>query len=150
MSHVPSFPLLFTDDEGEIQSLSDPAELDTTLEFVDDFDPAYRCVDADGQRVRVLVWNLELLALRIVPDDFDVTETTISETRRPGGTTEYTESFRGEPLRAVRRDASGALTAVPSDWRDGTPPDAAPEGRPARLTPEEFNVLWMKARGVER
>ncbi|MFD3333144.1 hypothetical protein ACFWV1_10910 [Streptomyces sp. NPDC058700] len=150
MSHVPSFPLLFTDDEGETQTLSDPAELDTTLEFVDDFDPEYRCVDADGQRVRVLVWNLELLALRTVPDDFDATGTTISETRLPGGTTEYTESFRGEPLRAVRRDASGVLTAVPSDWRDETQPDAAPEGRPAGLTPEEFNVLWMKARGVKR
>ncbi|WP_344632991.1 hypothetical protein [Streptomyces glaucosporus] len=145
----PKFPLLFTDEEGVTSALPDVGDIGVALEFVDDFDPPYACRDADGRPVRVIVWDLEVLALQVVPEDFDADGTEIRELRRTDGTRVLTEYFRGEPLRSVVVTPEGRRTAEPGTW-EGTVETLARAGEELRMRREEFNSLWMRARGVKR
>ncbi|MGK5449978.1 hypothetical protein [Streptomyces radiopugnans] len=146
---LPKFPLLFTNEEGVTDSLPDVEDLGVALEFVDDFDPEYECRDAEGRRVRVIVWDLELLYLQVVPDDFDVSRVEIVEFQRADGVKVFLESFRGRALRSVIMIGERNVVAEPESWRSGVEVPAG-AGAPSRMTQEEFNSLWMKARGTKR
>ena len=149
MISQPEFPLLFTDEEGVTDSLPSVDDLGVALEFVDDFDPPYECRDKEGRRVRVIVWDLELLTLQVVPNDFDANLTEIEKFRRADGTVVWVERFRGEPLRSVAVTPGGDATAEPETWqgRARMPAGTAEEGTMER---EKFNSLWMKAKGFKR
>jgi hypothetical protein len=145
----PEFPLRFTDEEGALHVIGDVRELEETVEYVDDFDPPYHCEDSVGRRVRVVMWDLQLLCLQIVPEDYDPMLVEIVESTQPDGTREWSEVFRGEPLRSIKETLSGEKSAEPERW-DSTLPALSAETEVSALRREEFHDKWLGVRGFRR
>ncbi|MFV0131791.1 hypothetical protein ACLGIH_00630 [Streptomyces sp. HMX87] len=145
----PEFPLRFTDEEGVQHVFGSVRELEETVEYADDFDPPYRCEDSGGRRVRVVIWDLQLLCLQIVPEDYDGTLVEIVESTHRNGTREWLEMFRGEPLRSVKETASGELYAEPERW-DSRRPTLTVKAEASPLRREEFHDRWLGVRGFRR
>ncbi|MEU0105695.1 hypothetical protein ABZ313_10020 [Streptomyces sp. NPDC006251] len=145
----PEFPLHFTDEEGTQHVIDSVPELEETIEYVDDFDPPYRCEDSRGRRVRVVMWDLQLLCLQIVPEDYDGMLVEIVESTHPDGTREWLEMFRGKPLRSAKETPSGEQHAEPERW-DSTPPTLSAQAEVSTLRPEEFHDKWLGMRGFRR
>jgi hypothetical protein len=149
MSEPPKFPLQFTDEEGVLHSVGGVSELEETVEYVDDFDPPYHCVDRDGRRVRILMWDLQLLALQVIPHDFDGSMTQIIDTVRGDGIKLWVEVFRGEPLRIVGEAADGRMFAEPTRWQSDVR-HVDVRGEVSTVGREEFHDMWMRVRGFRR
>lgn len=145
----PEFPLRFIDEEGALHVIGSVRELEEVVEYIDDFDPPYRCEDSAGQRVRVVMWDLQLLCLQIVPDDYDGTLAEIVDSTHPDGTHEWSEVFRGEPLRSVKETLSGEKSAEPERW-DSTLPTSPAKTEVSTLTREEFHDKWLGVQGFRR
>lgn len=150
MPTAPTLPLLYTYEKDITQTLDTIDDLGVALEFVDDFDPEYVCRDAAGKRVRVIVWDLELLALQVVPDDFDASGIEIRQWADPDGTTVWVEYFAGEALRSVVKASGNRTVAQPETWHGDVAVPSSDGGTGSSMSPAEFNVLWMKAKGVKR
>lgn len=149
MPTAPTLPLRYTDEEDITQTLDNIDDLGVALEFVDDFDPEYVCRDAEGHRVRVIVWDLALLALQVVPDDFDAGRVEIRQWAESDGTSVWVEYFAGEALRSAVKGPESKTVSHPETWH-GDVPVPADGGTESSMSPAEFNVLWMKAKGVKR
>ncbi len=145
------FPLVYrAEDEFDPWVLHTPRDVEENVEYVDDYDPAYRCVDADGRRVRLIVWRLQLLLCHRIRDDWrpgQVPITTLESGRHAGSLFEISEDA---PTRAlVRTRGAGELVAEPTSWQGAITTSSAASMR-SDCSPEEFHRLWMisRLRGV--
>ncbi|MBN1172859.1 MAG: hypothetical protein JXA67_11845 [Micromonosporaceae bacterium] len=141
---LPDFPLLFVDEEGSSHTLTDVEDIETTVEFIDDYDPPYRCFDAQGRRVRLILYALELLVCQIVPEDFDSSRVRVMESVGGG---------HAEPLLVecvddfVLRTLGGSpVRAAPSAWHLFAQVATAEPLVAGSVAPTEFHQRWMKAR----
>jgi hypothetical protein len=145
------FPLTFTDEEGEVHVFDSADELGSYVEFVNDDDPPYECVDSSGRRCRLVIWGLDVVICQVIPDHFDAAVIKILERREDVSNGdfvgEYVEQADGIPLRSIVIHPNAAPAATPSKWDDSP---IAPEGnaseRASRLSREEFHRMWMLAR----
>lgn len=146
---TPEFPLRFTDDEQVVHVIGAVRELEETVEYVDDVDPLYHCEDNEGRRVRIVLWDLQLLLLQVVPEDYDGTLVDIVESTGPDGTRVWAEVFRGVPLRSVTETVDGRRSAEPESWNSEVPALATGVETSA-LRPEEFHDEWLRVKGFRR
>ncbi|WP_326557567.1 hypothetical protein [Micromonospora sp. NBC_01796] len=141
---APEFPLRFVDEQGSSHLLSDVAAVETMVEFVDDTDPPYRCHDAQGRRVRLIVWILELLVCQVVPDDFDTSRLRIGRTPDVDGEDPVLVECVDD---LVLRTLGGTpLRFEPATWSTGTSTSVDELVEETGVVPEAFHQLWMKAR----
>jgi len=134
----PRFPLRYVDEEGTNHLLGDVSEIEQTVEFLDDFDRPYLCHDAQGHRVRLIVWALRLLVCQIVPEEFAPGELTIAE--EVDGDRIF-ESLGQLPVRAITGDGR----IEPASWEQKVRRPARTL-MPAGLRVEDFHQRWMTAR----
>lgn len=139
---LPRFPLRYIDDEGDEYLLEDEMAVQTRTEFLEDTD-SYSCYDADGNRVRLITYGLELLICQIVPDTFDHLNLKIAGNGRRDNESIFVEHYRGAPLRSLR----GQGNANPHHW--ATPFSlgiALSELTENVMTNLDFHKRWMGAR----
>jgi hypothetical protein len=134
---VPAFPWLFVDESGDEHRLQDLTDAQTFVEYVDDEDPPYRCLDANGTRLRLIMWALELVLRKEVPADFDPAGLRVAET--PAG---WYEEYAGVVHRVLTRDGKAEPAAWDQDILQPTPAAAVPSD----LGAAEFHRRWMQAR----
>lgn len=145
---TPRFPLRVNDQEGRLRQLSGPMHVALDLEFLDDNDEdEYQCVDADERRVRLIVWNLELLVCQVVPVDFSARQLTVVRQALPLGGQRWVEGYQGRALRAFV-DVTDAPAVEPRPWDELEPAD--PPAGLSELTGSShiahFHDRWMALR----
>jgi len=128
--------LHLTDGEGVVHHLADAAAIEQALEFWDDYQESYICVDADARRVRLIVWNVELLVCQRVAPDYDREDLYLvagQSVRLVEGTSRCTETrLCGRSSRKKR--------LAPWNRLDGKPERrATPAGRLSRVS---WNLKW--------
>ncbi len=143
---TPRFPLRLTDEEGVHHRLPDPLAVEQALEFWDD-DEEYYCIDADGQRVRLIVWSLRLLVCQHVALDYSPQDLEIAAQQTGPERQRLVEVHLGRVLRALEVSPEGTAVEPPT-WEDGKPSDAL-QGVSGPVRGERvrrFHNRWMTAR----
>ncbi|MFY1636375.1 hypothetical protein ACN27F_24395 [Solwaraspora sp. WMMB335] len=144
-SVLPRFPLHYSEVDVGSEVLHDVEAVETTAEFVDDSDPEYVCLDADGKRVRLIVWALELLVCQTVPNNFEPAGLRIMEVVE-GSESWFVECLGSTSLRMLR----GAGNALPAEWDQlGDLPQVCATIE-SKMSVEGFHRTWMKARVGKR
>jgi hypothetical protein len=137
------FPVEYTDDDGTHYTLEDVRGLEERVEFADDHDPDYYCVDASGRRVRLIVWKLELLVAQAVPSNYDAGHLCIVAEHTLAYSASF-EMYSGTPLRSIVRKRSGEVLAEPLTW-DTYPTSSvkfeSPRSKSGQIS--EFHRQWM-------
>jgi hypothetical protein len=145
---TPRFPLHLTDEERVVHRLADAAAIEQELEFWDDYQESYVCVDADARRVRLIVWNLKLLVCQRVAQDYDPEHLYVAVGPVGLAGQGHIEMHRGTALRALIEEA-GTLSVEPARYEAGAPsnPDW-PGGSGTRIEGQvlAFHERWMSAR----
>lgn len=141
------FPLTFEDDCGGAAVFATPDEVTVNVEFLDDDDPPYRCTDADGNRTRLIVWNLELLLCHRVPSDWSPSQLQFLEVTRGHHRGSYVEVQGERVVRALVATGASLLTAEPRAWGDEVPAAVTRNTSESMdLGRREFHQEWMRAR----
>lgn len=144
LGDVANFPLRYIDDEGYQHVLTTPSQAELTVEFCNDYDPPYRCIDADDNRVRLLVWNVRLLLCQIIPDDFDPALLEVWQQLLPSSGPRLVEVYQGLALRAINRTTRGVepriWSAVVTTW------PAPTQAEHAYVTATDFDREWLHLR----
>lgn len=146
----PAFPIEVRGDEWPPESVHGTAEeLGANIEYVDDYDPPYEAWDAATFRVRLIVWDLELLVAQIVPDDFAVSRLNIRVGQRAPNTVTYQEVVQGRVTRTLCVHESGSVaSAEPIHWDKVLTTE--PVVDEATISPREFHAMWMRTRTGRR
>jgi hypothetical protein len=141
------FPLRYTDDDVTEYGLDSPSAVELRVEFCDDYDPAYRCRDATGRRVRLIVWNLRLLLCQVVPIDFDADALQVWR-ERSVDRQRLVERYHAAALRALveapSRSAQPSMWNVEVDRWEGVEPQEE-----AQIDGKRFHRDWLAARMAE-
>jgi len=146
--HLPvTWPLRFVDEEGDEEWLSDPAHVETNVEFVTDFDPPYECFDSAGRPVRLIAWQLQLLLCRTVASP-SWRESIAYYGDLDRGIIE--ERVEGRPHRALSGWNTKHPTATPTAWDSFVLAPAVPPGvlltEDVDIDPARFDDAWIGAR----
>ncbi|MER6037921.1 hypothetical protein ABT133_29100 [Streptomyces sp. NPDC001835] len=138
MMNKVTYPLIYTDEEGVAHIARTAEELALIAEFVDDWDPPYTCVDATGQRIRLIVWALQVVLEQPVPARFDPQKLRVEEVEA-GEEVISVEFYEESALRAlsVRGDAAQIITDLES---------MTSAGKAELQDVQEFHNAWMRAR----
>lgn len=147
-SALPRFPVsLYGSDWGE-RSFADAVEMASVVEFVDDDDPPYLALDAEGEVLRIIAWNVEVLVCHRLGEG-DVGRRAIAGHRIEGGGVAYVERAGDVVSRALVMRYGQVLAVLPGAWDE--PFSVATTGEPT-APPEarDFHVTWMKARTRQR
>ncbi len=145
---TPRFPLHLTDEEGIVHRLADAVAIEQALEFWDDYQESYVCVDADARRVRLIVWNLELLVCQHVAPDYDREDLYVVAGPIGQAGLGHIEMHRDTALRALIEEEA-TPSVVPARWEAGAPSNPEwPGGNESRTEGQvwAFHDRWMKAR----
>ncbi|WP_327372337.1 hypothetical protein [Streptomyces sp. NBC_01217] len=137
MSDV-TYPLVYIDEEGTKSQIDTPDRLALVVEFIDDWDRPYECRDATGKRVRLIIWALQVILARIVPDDFDHTKISVKRFAE-GDTVTLVEFFNKTPMRSLQIESGAALASEATELPTPTSTEAGSED------PMEFHRTWMRA-----
>jgi len=119
------------------------------VEYLDDADRPYLCVDATGARVRLIVWDLELLVAQVVPSDYSYDQVLIAESdRRADSLPSHLSECYGKLVlrRLTVRSRTGEI-AEPGEWSRpvvGVKPDSAEPA--SSVSTHQFHGRWMVAR----
>jgi hypothetical protein len=145
---IPRFPLHLTDEDGADLRLADAINVEQDLEYLDDYEASYVCLDADARRVRLIVWHLRLLVCQRVPQDYDPNDLYVVEGPIRQAGLRHIEMYRGTALRALIEE-EGTCSVEPTRWEAGAPnnPDW-PRGNESRTEGQvrAFHDRWMRAR----
>lgn len=148
----PEFPILVSGEEWADHLSANATELATDVEFVDDYDPPYRATDANGRRVRLIVWNLELLVCHTVHSDFSPDALVLRRYRSKDlASTYHLEHLQERAVRSLEVDSQEhPVRCGPTEWNQlvASLPQQVEHGLGEAdvLSNREFHERWMKAR----
>jgi hypothetical protein len=142
----PVFPLTFAASGLDKESYGGPDELAADVEFLRDTDDPYLAVDSNGQRVRLIIWNLELLLCAVVPMNFDPENLQISRIRGSVGEVMIEADRQGTCHRTLTIKGRTRVEGFePRTWSE---PVAASstlgEVMPGKW--QQFDEAWLRAR----
>lgn len=140
------FPVTFESlEDPELRAiLGSVTDLQTTVEFCDDWQERYRAWDSHGRMLRLRIDELTLLFAAVVPDGWTRDDLALTVTRVDGVSLRAVEMSGELPHRElVLREAAGGLWAA----EPLIPPMAV--SRPGARRPAkelaEFDQLWVRA-----
>lgn len=141
----PTFPVTYQG-EGEYSgTYASFAELASDLEFVEDDDSDYICLDSEGTRVRLIVYQTELLLFETVPSDFSRESLQISESAERG-TECLVETVNSRASRLAYIIGDKASGVAPETWQDELAINFDRSLVPSQVSVKTFNGIWMRAR----
>ncbi len=147
---TPQFPLRFTDEDGAVLDLPSVRAIEDNVEYCDDYQASYVCIDEDARRVRLIVWDLQLLVCQCVPQDYDPAGLYVVKGPNGQARQGHIEMYQGTALRAIiEEEATLSVSVEPTRWESGAPnyPDWR-EGNGSRTEGQvrAFHDRWMRAR----
>lgn len=140
-----SFPLAFTIPGGEgTQTMTSEFDLAASVEMISEWYDNYTCVDATGQRLRVLIDMIEVLLVEPIAGSWSVADLTIAQLEADGLTL-YGEFSRGV-LHRVLEVNRAVSRALPTSWKDSVTTLAKKDWRHSDLEPKRFDLEWRSCR----
>jgi hypothetical protein len=134
-----AFPLRLVRDGFEL-TLTSREALELAVGRLDDWRHDYRCTDAVGRRLRLVVWQHTWLFAAPVDRGWHPGRLTVVEGDGPQGRV-LAERSDGRLHRLVELEANGHHTPLPN-WPQPLPRDAGLGLGPSRVDPRAFDRFW--------
>lgn len=128
-------------DGPEVSRLAHRSQLEVAVESLDDVDHDYRCHDARGRRLRLVVARHTLLYATVVDEDWHRGRLSVVQTHSAWGDPVLAERSDGVVTRVLEIEPNGHRTPEPN-WPHPLRADADLGAAPSDVTPEQFHRWW--------